>query len=203
MQMIPSQEEVLQLLRETGALRTGHFVYPNGLHSDMALQIPLAFRHYQHAKVLSVALSRLVRSNPELRAAISDLSIVCPATGGLPVAFGVCEALRAKKVYWGERENEREPLHFRQFHAVEPGEKVLLVDDILRTGNKLMELKSLVEAGGGSVVGLAVIVHQPTPDTPDFRPLPFYSLAKLDAMYFLDQAEATRKFPGNPITLFP
>ena len=63
MQMIPSQDEVLQLLRDTGALRTGHFVYPNGLHSDMALQIPLAFRHYQHAKVLSVALSQIGRAH--------------------------------------------------------------------------------------------------------------------------------------------
>lgn len=202
MQIIPSQDEVIDLLKSTGALRSGHFVYPNGLHSDLSLQIPVAFRHYEHAKVLSVGLSRLVRANPELRAAIPELSIVCPATGGLPVAFGVCEALRAKRVYWAERENEKEPLRFRQFQQVEPGEKVLLVDDILRTGKKLMELKSLVEAGGGTVVALAVIVHQPAPDTPDFRPLPIYSLAKLDALYFMDADEAKRKFAEEPVKLW-
>ena len=201
MQLIPSQEEVLALLRETGALRTGHFIYPNGLHSDLSLQIPMAFRHYQHAKVLSVGLSRLIRANPELRASISELSIVCPATGGLPVAFGVCEALRARRVYWAERENEDEPLHFRQFQSVEPGEKVLLVDDILRTGKKLRQLKQLVEDAGGKVMGLAVIVNQINPETPDFK-LPLYYLAKLDALYFVDEAEAAGKFRDEPIRLW-
>lgn len=202
MQMIPTQDEVIQLLKSTGALRTGHFIYPNGLHSDLSLQIPVAFRHYEHAKVLSVGLSRLIRANPELRAAIPELSIVCPATGGLPVAFGVCEALRAKRVYWAERENEKEPMRFRQFQQVEPGEKVLLVDDILRTGKKLMELKSMVESSGGKVVGLAVIVHQPGPDTPDFRPLPLYALAKLDALYFMDTEQAKQKFSEDPVRLW-
>jgi orotate phosphoribosyltransferase len=58
------------------------------------------------------------------------------------------------------------------------------VDDILRTGQKLRELKALVEANGAEVVGLAVIVYQPNPRTPDFSPLPFYYLAKLDANYY-------------------
>jgi orotate phosphoribosyltransferase len=141
-------------------------------------------RYYQTAKILSVGLSRLVRANPELRAMIPELSIVAPATGGLPVAYGVSEALRARQVYWGERENENEPLHFRQFLQQTPGEKVLLVDDILRTGKKLTELKRLVESNGADVVGLAVVVYQPMPDTPDFDPLPFYYLAKLDANYY-------------------
>src|SRR5260221_14704026 len=110
MELIPTQEEVVALLKETGALREGNFIYPNGLHSDQYLQIPLAFRSYQHAKTLSVALSRKVRANSELRALIPRLSVVAPATGGLPVAFGVCEALRAKQVYWAERANDNEPL---------------------------------------------------------------------------------------------
>lgn len=186
MHLAPTQEEVIALLRETGALRSGHFLYPNGMHSNQYLQVPIAFRYYQHARTLSVGLSRLVRANREIRALIPELSIVVPATGGLPVAFGVCEALRAHQVYWAERENENEPLQFRQFLEVLPGEKVLLVDDILRTGSKLTELKKLVESYGAEVVGLAIIVYQPTPATPDFKPLPLFYLAKLDAMYFTD-----------------
>ena len=50
MEIIPTQEEVLALLQDTGALREGNFVYPNGLYSDQYLQIPLAFRYFQHAK---------------------------------------------------------------------------------------------------------------------------------------------------------
>ena len=191
MHIVPTQEEVETLLRQTGALRDGHYEYPSGLHSDGYLQVALAMRYYQTAKILSVGLSRLVRANPELRAIIPELSIVAPATGGLPVAYGISEALRARQVYWAERDNQNEPLHFRQFLQQTPGEKVLLVDDILRTGQKLKELKQLVEFSGGEVVGLAVVVYQPMPGTPDFDPLPFYYLAKLDANYY-SNAEACK-----------
>ena len=92
-------------------------------------------------------------------------------TGGLPVAFGVCEALRAKQVYWAERDNANEPLHFRQFLDPQPGEQVVLVDDILRTGKKLSELKTLLESRGAMVVGLAVIIYQPHPGLRRFRQL--------------------------------
>jgi orotate phosphoribosyltransferase len=115
---------------------------------------------------------------------IPELSVVAPATGGLPVAYGVCEVLRARQVYWAERENDSEPLHFRQYLEVQPGEKVLLVDDILRTGKKLTEVKNLVEERGGEVVGLAVIVYQPNPNRVDFGALPFYYLAQLDGQYY-------------------
>ena len=115
MHLVPTEEEVIALLRQTGALREGHFRYPSGLHSNQYLQLPLAMRYYQHQRTLSVGLSRLVRANPEIRAIIPELSIVAPATGGLPVAYGVCEALRAHQVYWAERGNREEPLRFRQF----------------------------------------------------------------------------------------
>lgn len=186
MHLVPTQEEVVALLQESGALRHGHFAYPNGLHANEYLQVALAMRYYQHAKTLSVGLSRQLRANPEIRAIIKELSIVAPATGGLPVAYGVCEALGAHQVYWAERDEDNKPLRFRQYLEQVPGEKVLLVDDILRTGQKLSELKELVESNGAEVVGLAVIVHQPTPKTPDFSPLPFYYLARLDAIYYQD-----------------
>jgi orotate phosphoribosyltransferase len=184
MHLVPTQEEVLSLLTESGALRDGHFEYSNGLHASDYLQVALAMHSFQTAKTLSVGLSRKLRENTEIRAIIPELSIVCPATGGLPVAYGVCEALRAKKVYWAEREIEGGPMQFRQFHKVEKGEKVLLVDDILRTGNKLSQLKKLIDEAGGEVMGLAVMVYQPNPECIDFSPLPLYYLAKLDAEYW-------------------
>ena len=104
MHLLPTHDEIVGILRDTGALREGHFVYANGLHSNEFLQIPLAMRYYQHAKTFSVGLSRLLRANSEIRAIIPELSIVAPATGGLPVAYGVCEALQAKRVYWAERD---------------------------------------------------------------------------------------------------
>lgn len=199
MHLVPTQEEVVDLLRQTGALRTGHFAYPNGLHSNEYLQVALALRYYQHAKTLSVGLSRLLRANSEIRAIIPELSIVAPATGGLPVAYGVCEALRAHQVYWGEPQDGDQKMRFRQFLEQLPGEKVLLVDDILRTGRKLTELKTLIESNGAEVVGLAVMIYQPTPKTPSFDPLPFYYLAKLDAMYYKDAGSCDLCKQGVPL----
>lgn len=193
MQLIPTEDEVVAVLRETGALRSGHFQYPNGLHSDRYLQVPQAMRHYEVAKMLSVALSRKLRQHGDIRAMLSELSVVAPATAGLPVAYGVCEALRAKQVYWAERGEDGGPMRFRPFLEPAEGDKVLLVDDVLRSGRKLTEMKALIESKGATVVGLAVIVYQPNPETPSFGNLPFYYLAKLDAMYYWDSAEAAEK----------
>jgi orotate phosphoribosyltransferase len=120
-------------------------------------------------------------------------------TGGLPVAYGVTEALRARQVYWAEREHDKEALHFRQFLEPQPGELVVIVDDILRTGSKLHELKTLLESRGATVVGLAVIIYQPTPDTHDFGDLPLYHLAKLDARYYADAAHCELCKRGLPL----
>lgn len=199
MHLIPTQDEVVAVLRETGGLRDGHFEYPTGMHSNEYLQVPLAMRYYQYQRMFSVALSRLLRGHPEIRALVPHLSIVAPATGGLPVAYGVCEALRAKQVYWGENGRATEPLRFRQYLEQQPGEQVVLVDDILRTGNKLSQLKKLLESRGAQVVGLAVVIYQPNPQMRDFGPLPLYYLAKLDASYYADAAHCELCKRGVPL----
>lgn len=199
MHLIPTQEETVALLRDTGALRDGHFEYPNGMHSNEYLQTSVAMRHSQDHRMLSVGLSRRLRANPEIRAIVPELSIVTPATAGLPVAYGVCEALRAKQVYWAERDNDGDPLHFRQYINPQPGEQVVLVDDILRTGNKIAELKRLLETAGATVVGLAVVIYQPTPRTHDFGGLPLYYLAKLDASYYADAQHCELCKAGVPL----
>jgi orotate phosphoribosyltransferase len=199
MHLVPTHDEVVELLRRTGGLRNGHFEYTNGLHADEYIQVALTMRYYEAAKILSVGLSRKLRANSEIRAMIPELSIVAPAVGGLPVAYGVCEALRAHQVYWAERENETEPLRFRQYLELKPGEKVLLVDDILRSGSKLAELKKLVESNGGEVVGLAVVIYQPNPMAIQFDPLPFYFLAQLDGAYYKDSASCDLCKRGVPV----
>ena len=199
MHLIPTEEEVVAVLRETGALRDGHFEYPTGLHSNEYLQVPLALRYYQHQRMLSVGLSRLLRANPEIRAIVPQLSIVAPATGGLPVAYGVCEAMRAHQVYWAERQHDAEPLRFRQYLEPKAGEQVVIVDDILRTGAQLTELKALLESRGATVVGLAMIIYQPTPQTLSFGTLPLYYLAKLEASYYAAGAECALCKRGLPL----
>ena len=199
MHLIPTNEEVIAMLRETGALRDGHFEYPDGMHANEHLEVALAFRYYQYAKILSVGLSRRLRADTEIRAMIKELAIVSPTTGGLPVAYGVCEALRAHEVYWAEQENESAPMRFRQFFEQTPGEKVLLVDDILRSGRRFNQLRSLVESRGGVVVGLAVAVYQPNPTIFDFGGLPIFYLAKMDAVYYKDSESCELCRRGVPV----
>jgi orotate phosphoribosyltransferase len=186
MNLLPGQEDVVRILRETGALRKGHFEYPNGSHSNEYLQVPLAMQHHEHARVLTVGLSRLLRANTEIRTTIPELSIISPATGGLPVAYGLCEALQANKAYWAEREAPGKPYRFRPFIQPQPGEQILLVDDILHSGRNLADLKATLEGYGAIILGLAVIVCQPTPRTHDFGELPLYYLARLEASYYAD-----------------
>lgn len=199
MHLLPTNQEVIGMLRETGALREGHFEYPNGMHADEYLQVALAFRYFQFAKILSVGLSRRLRSDPEIRAMIKELSIVCPNTGGLPIAFGVCEALRARQVYWAEQDTDASPMRFRQFVEPGEGEKILLVDDILRSGRRLRELKWLVERAGADIVGLAVAVYQPNPTVEDLGPIPLFYLAKMDAVYYKDSSSCELCKKGVPV----
>lgn len=197
MELIPTQEEVIALLRKTGALREGFFAYPNGMFSNRYLQMALAFRNHKDQTMLSVALSRLVRRNSEIRAAIPELSIVAPAVAGLPVAYGICEALHARRVYWAEKQNASEPLRFRQFLEQEPGEKVLLVDDVLRSGKNLLQMKKLCEENGAEVMGIATVISQPNPDTVDFGDLPRFHLATIESAYYGTREQWPHLQPGE------
>jgi orotate phosphoribosyltransferase len=199
MHLLPTHDEIVRVLRDTGAWREGHFVYPNGMHSNEFLQVPLAMRYYQHAKTFSVALSRLLRANSEIRTIIPELSIIAPATGGLPVAYGVCEALQAKRVYWAERGPDTQAMRFRQFVEPLPGEQVVLVDDKMRTGANLGEMKSLVESYGAIVVAFAVVIYQPYPKVRDFGDLPVLYLTRLEASYWADAASCELCRKGIPL----
>ncbi len=107
MHIVPTQEDVVALLEQTSALRHGHFEYKNGLHANEYLQVALAMRYYQHAKTLSVGLSRLVRANPEIRAVIPELSIVAPTTGSAGGLWRVRSPASTPGLLGGTRKRER------------------------------------------------------------------------------------------------
>ena len=199
MELVPTQQDVIGLLHQTGALRDGHFVCPSGIHTNQYLETALVMRSHCHAKTLSVGLSRLVRANTELRAMVPELSIVAAASAGLPVAYGLCEALRARQVYWAEKSGPGRAMRFPQYLDPAPGEKVLLVDDILRSGVLLAEARELLESRGARVVALAVLVYQPTPTTLDPGTLPLYYLAKLEPSYYTGPATCGLCRQGVPI----
>src|SRR5512138_2838736 len=101
--------------------------------------------------MLCVALGRKLRSDPEIARHLPDVSIVAPATGGIPVAFGLGEALRASQIYWAER-LEGHRVEFRQFMETHENEQCIVVDDILRTGAMLSQLRDLLLSRGAKVL---------------------------------------------------
>lgn len=156
-ELIPSQDTVMQILTRTGAFREGHFIYPNGKHSPHYFQMPLAFRYYDTARVLAVALSRKFRIEKDISSQLPKVSVISPSSGGIPVAFGVRDALSAEQIYWAERENGERM--FRQY--VNQGEvnPCIIVDDIIRSGNAIEETVNLVKSLGARIIGCGAIVR--------------------------------------------
>ena len=195
--LIPTPEEVMQILRRTGAYREGHFVYPSGKHTPHYFQMPLAFRYYDTARVLAVALSRKFRGEKEISSALPKLAIIAPGPGGIPVAFGVREALGAEQIYWAEREEGKRM--FRQY--VNQGEihPCVIVDDIIRTGGALRETVDLLRELGAPVVGYGAIVRFNTaPDQID--DVPIKSLVEFDAKYYDTWEDCVRTEDCDPNT---
>jgi orotate phosphoribosyltransferase len=157
--LIPSSEAVMQILTRTGAYREGHFVYPSGKHTPHYFQMPLAFRYYDTARVLAVALSRKFRIDRDISSQLPKISIISPSSGGIPVAFGVRDALSAEQIYWAEKEGEEGKRMFRQY--VNQGEvnPCIIVDDIIRSGQAIEETVKLVEDLGAKVIGCGSIVR--------------------------------------------
>lgn len=182
-ELIPSQETVMQILQKTGAFREGHFVYPTGKHSPHYFQMPLAFRYYDTARVLAVALSRKFRVEKDISSHLPKVAVISPSSGGIPVAFGVRDALNAEQIYWAEQEQgERQ---FRQY--VNQGEvnPCIIVDDIIRSGNALKETVTLVKSLGARIIGCGTIVRfSSAPD--EIEGVPIKSLVDFDAHLYDD-----------------
>ena len=179
--LVPSSKSVMQILEETGAYLKGHFVYPSGKHAAHYFQMPLAFRYYDTARVLSVGLSRLFRLEREIASQLPKISVISPSPGGIPVAFGVREALSANQIYWAELENGKRM--FRQY--VKTGEvyPCILVDDLVRTGRALEEAVNLVRELGAEVIGCGAIVRFQDAPT-EVAGVPIKSLVEFDVDFY-------------------
>lgn len=182
-QLIPSEKNIKDLLASSGAIRYGHFEFPNGIHSDTFFQMPLALRHYNNVRHLGVALSRLLRKLPAIRSEIPHVTIVAPASGGIPVAFAVREAINAEQVVWAEKGTEG--LYFRPYAGIEEGAKCILVDDIILTSQTLNQLKELVMESKGKVLAIGVLVDAGVKEIP-FPDIPFVSLIRYSIRTFPD-----------------
>ncbi len=181
-QLVPTQDEVMEMLKKTGAFREGHFVYPSGKHTPNYFQMPLAFRYYDTARVLAVALSRLLRVEPDVSSALPKVAIISPGPGGIPVAFGVREALSAEQIYWAEREEGKRM--FRQYINQGEVNPCIIVDDIIRSGDAIRETVELVQELGARVVGCGTIVRFRDAIDKINDDIPIKSLVEFDSKFY-------------------
>ena len=184
--LIPPPESVMKILTDTGAYQRGHFVYPNGKHASHYFQMPLAFRYYDNARILSVGLSRLFRMEKAVSSQLPKISVISPSPGGIMVAFGVREALGANQIYWAEMEDGKR--QFRQFIGEGDVYPAIIVDDIVRSGRAIQETIELVNQLGAEVIGVGTIAK--FEDCPnDFDGIPIKSLMTFDVNFYDTEEE--------------
>lgn len=196
--LIPSSDSVMSILEETGAYRKGHFLYPNGKHASHYFQMPLAFRYYDNARVLSVGLSRKFRLMKAISSRLPKVSIISPSPGGIMVAFGVREALNAEQIYWAERNGDKR--EFRQYISEGDVHPAIIVDDIVRSGRAIQETIELVRGLGSEVIGIGSIVRFEDGPT-EFDGIPVTSLLTFDVNYYEteDEWRNSRNATESPI----
>ena len=144
------RERILEIFKETGVLMEGHFLLSSGRHSAKYLQCAKIFQYPKYSEEVSKALAEKFSDD--------DIDIVIgPAIGGIILSYEVGRILN-KKTIFAERENG--VMSLRRGFTIEPGSKVLVVEDVVTTGGSVKEVMELVRNNGGEVIGVGSIVDR-------------------------------------------
>ena len=144
-------KKIQKILEDTGALKKGHFKLSSGLHSQFYLQCALVLQHPEYAETLGQELAEKVRYKIKGR---KVNAVISPALGGVIIGHEVARALKVKAIF-AERVEGKFTL--RRGFDIMPGEKMLVVEDVVTTGGSSKEIGELVESRGGQVVAYAAI----------------------------------------------
>lgn len=144
-----TDSEVLQIFRETGGLLEGHFLLRSGLHSRQYFQCALVLQYPRHAERLCAALAATL---PPTAAVIS------PAMGGLFVGHEVARTLGVRHIF--AEKNAAGRLELRRNFAVGPGERFLVVEDVITRGGRVQETIDIIRARGGEVAAVGTLVDR-------------------------------------------
>lgn len=145
-----SPEQVEFILIESQALLDGHFLLTSGRHSGRYVQCAQVLKYPEQCARLGEAIADGFRDSGV------DL-VIGPAMGGILIAYEVARSLGTPCLF-AERENGRMAL--RRGFAIEPGARVLVVEDVITTGGSVREVIELVRSFGGNPVGVGVIVDR-------------------------------------------
>jgi orotate phosphoribosyltransferase len=143
-------DEALQIFRQTGALLEGHFLLRSGLHSRQFFQCALALQQMPVVEKLGAALAERVRP-------LGGATVVSPAMGGLVIGQEVARQLGLRFIFV---EKEDGKLVLRRGFKIAPGERILVVEDVVTKGGRVQETIDIVRAHRGEVLGVGMIVDR-------------------------------------------
>ena len=143
-------EQVIDQFRATGALLEGHFQLSSGLHSTVYLQCALVLQFPERAEAFGRALADVFQGQ-------GIQLVASPAIGGIVIGHEVARALGARFV-WTERDAGQMTL--RRGFTIAPGEKTLIVEDVITTGGSTRDTIDAVRKAGADVVGAASIIDR-------------------------------------------
>ena len=168
-------DEVLSAFRRSGALLEGHFRLSSGLHSPGYLQCALVLQHPREAEALGAALGSIVRS-------LGAETVLSPAMGGIVIGQEVGRALGVRAIF---AERQDGALTLRRGFALDPGEKVIVVEDVVTTGGSTRETMDVARAAGAIVVGACAIVDRS--GGKQGLDVPFHALLPMDVKTYLPE----------------
>jgi orotate phosphoribosyltransferase len=146
-------DEVLNVFRDCGALLEGHFILSSGLRSPVFLQKALVFRRPEKTEILCRALAERIRAE-----GFGDVTqVVSPAVGGIIPGYETARHLGVPAIYTERVEGK---FQLRRNFAVAPGERVIVVEDIVSTGLSIRECVEALQALGANVVAAACIIDR-------------------------------------------
>src|SRR3974390_3308575 len=145
-----TQNEVLQIFRDSGALLEGHFILRTGFHTPQFFQCALALQQMPAVEKLGAALAAKVKS-------LGAVTVVAPAMGGLVIGQEVARQLGVRYIFV---EKEDGKLVLRRGFKIAPGEKILVVEDVVTKGGRVQETIDIVRAHGGNVVAVVRAVDR-------------------------------------------
>jgi orotate phosphoribosyltransferase len=152
--MTISSSDVERVFRESGALREGHFILASGRHSPLYLEKFQVLQHPADTEQLCAAIAGWASSR-----SLGVDTVAGPTTGGIILAHEVARQLGVRAIY-AERRDGAPGREFRRGFALAPGERVLVVDDIMTTGGSVQETIDAVRSAGGTVAGASVLVDR-------------------------------------------
>ena len=145
-----TSDHVIEMFRRVGALLEGHFRLTSGLHSSGYLQCALVLQHPREAEACGAALAERVQS-------LGARTVLSPALGGIVIGQEVGRGLNVRAIF---AERQDGALTLRRGFTLSPGEKVLVVEDVVTTGGSTRETIELARAAGAEVVGAASIIDR-------------------------------------------